>query len=95
MCTEEIACRYGGEEFTLILPNSDLTTTRRRAELIQEKIQRLTLTSHGQIIGPITLSIGISTFPTQGMTSAALLRSADEALYKSKRNGRNRVTMAA
>jgi diguanylate cyclase (GGDEF)-like protein len=92
--SEDIACRYGGEEFVLILPDASLDVTRQRAESLREAIQHVRIQHRGQPLGTITFSMGVSTFPMHGATCEALLRSADEALYRAKREGRNRVVVA-
>ena len=90
----DLACRYGGDEFVLILPEASLDITRQRAERVREAIQRVRIQYRGQTLGPISLSMGVSTFPTHGATYDALLKSADEALYRAKKEGRNRVVIA-
>lgn len=87
----DIACRYGGEELTLILPEASLKGTCRRAEKICEGAAQMQITHRGQKLGPVTLSLGIAAFPHHGSTPAALLKAADSALYQAKSLGRNRV----
>jgi diguanylate cyclase (GGDEF)-like protein len=91
---EDIPCRYGGEEFALILPDAPLDATRRRAEQLREEAQHLRVDHRGEPIGPVTLSMGVATFPLHGATGEAVLRAADDALYRAKRNGRNQVIVA-
>jgi diguanylate cyclase (GGDEF)-like protein/PAS domain S-box-containing protein len=91
---EDIACRYGGEEFTLILPEGTGVVTRQRAEFFREAIQRLDVHFRGRPLGRITASMGVAVFPDHARTSRALLEAADKALYRSKRAGRDRVTVA-
>jgi diguanylate cyclase (GGDEF)-like protein len=88
---EDTACRYGGEEFALILPNSGLDDARRCAERIRDEVRRLHVEHRGQSLGQVTLSVGVATFPTHGASGAAILQSADAALYEAKRAGRDRV----
>lgn len=88
---EDIACRYGGEEFTLILPETDLNTAMQRANAIRAGVEALHVQYLGRELPKVTLSIGLAGFPGDGNTTDALLRAADEALYRAKRNGRNRV----
>ena len=83
----DIACRYGGDEFVLILPDTSRDTTKRRAESIIKKAKSL------NIPVSITISLGIAIFPNDGMTSQVILKSADTALYKAKHEGRNRAVM--
>jgi diguanylate cyclase (GGDEF)-like protein/PAS domain S-box-containing protein len=91
---EDIACRYGGEEFTLILPEGTGAVTLQRAEFFREAIQRLDIHYHNHPLGRITASMGVAVFPDHGRTAKALFEAADKALYRSKNAGRDRVTMA-
>ncbi len=91
---EDIACRYGGEEFTLILPEGTGAVTRQRAEFFKEAIQRLDIHYRGRPLGRITASMGVAIFPDHGRTAKALVEAADKALYRSKSAGRDRVTLA-
>jgi diguanylate cyclase (GGDEF)-like protein/PAS domain S-box-containing protein len=91
---EDIACRYGGEEFTLILPEGTGAVTRQRAEFFKESIQRLDVHFRGNPLGKITASMGVAIFPDHGRTASALVDAADKALYRSKAAGRDRVTLA-
>ncbi|MGL6137711.1 MAG: PAS domain S-box protein [Planktothrix sp.] len=87
----DIACRYGGEEFTLIFPEISLELVKERAEQIRVEVQKLKLKHHYQDLGEITLSLGIAMFPNQGLTGESVMRAADTALYQAKDEGRNRV----
>ncbi len=88
--TEDAPCRYGGEEFALILPDTSGETARRRAELLREELKMLAVQHAGQVLGSVTVSIGIATYPEEG-TAEELLKTADLALYRAKAAGRNRV----
>lgn len=90
----DIACRYGGEEFTLILPEASIEDTRRRAEQLRVDIKHLNIQYRRQPLGAITLSFGVACFPAHGETSEALIRAADAALYRAKAEGRDRVVIA-
>jgi diguanylate cyclase (GGDEF)-like protein len=90
----DVACRYGGEEFVLILPESPPEEARRRADQIRQGFHRLGLSHQGRVLGPVTVSIGIAGYPDHGSEREGLLRSADAALYKAKGEGRDRVMMA-
>ncbi len=90
----DIACRYGGEELTLILPDATLSETYRRAEQIREAIKNLVLEHRGELLGIITASLGIACYPTAGVTGDDLIRAADMALYRAKALGRDRVISA-
>ncbi len=91
---EDIACRYGGEEFTVILPGASADVAQRRAEQIRVAVEQLQVQHQGQTLPPITVSIGVAAYPDHGSTGEELLRCADAALYAGKRNGRNRVASA-
>jgi len=90
----DIACRYGGEEFTLILPEAPLAATRQRAEELREGVKALRVQLRGQPLGPITLSLGVAGFPDHGPNKEVLLRAADAALYHAKQAGRDRVVVS-
>lgn len=91
---EDIACRYGGEEFTLILPETDGEAAGRRAEQIRAAIAGLRVRHMQQDIGPITVSIGLAVHPLHAGSPELLKRQADEALYRAKHGGRDRVEIA-
>lgn len=91
---EDVACRYGGEEFILLLPGSTLEQTRIRAEEMREKAHHLDATFRGQSLGAISLSFGISIFPDHGTSPEILIQIADQALYRAKSEGRDRVIVA-
>ncbi|MDQ4142464.1 MAG: diguanylate cyclase [Actinomycetota bacterium] len=90
----DIACRYGGEEFLLILPEAPLEATRERAENLRRATREVELTFEGKRLQPPTLSLGVAVFPNDGTTRQALLRAADAALYRAKNSGRDRVVSA-
>ena len=91
---EDIACRYGGEEFTIILPGADLTASRDRAEELRQLIASTTVRWDGQIIGNLSISLGVSCFPLHGRTWQEAFKAADKALYAAKQTGRKRVVVA-
>nr|ADI87685.1 hypothetical protein LW2_0100 [uncultured Nitrospirae bacterium MY2-3C] len=90
----DIACRYGGEEFTIIMPESSLEVTTQRAEHIREAATHMHVMYKQQSLGPITLSLGVAVLPLHGSDTNAVLQAADAALYNAKRQGRNRVCVA-
>lgn len=90
----DVACRYGGEEMILILPESSLEETYRRAEEIREAIAQLTVFHHGQYLGHLTVSLGVASFPQHGTTGTVLMQAVDAALYRAKAAGRNHVMVA-
>lgn len=91
----DVFARYGGEEFVILMPETDSETARLIAERIRERVENTRLPVNGQVV-QITISLGISTFNNiQELSFDSLLTQADRALYKSKRTGRNRVTVWA
>ena len=91
---EDVACRYGGEEFILIMPNTSIATAEERAEYLREAVKQLQVESDSQPSDGITLSLGIAIYPEHGRTMEAVLRAADAALYRAKQEGRDRVVIA-
>ena len=89
----DIACRYGGEEFALVLPETGIDPAQRRAEDIRLAISALELSYAERSLGRTTASFGIALFPDHAQDADALLRAADIALYAAKGAGRNRVTV--
>jgi diguanylate cyclase (GGDEF)-like protein len=91
---EDIACRFGGEEFVVILPKANAEDTRRRAEALRLGIRSLRAEHGGPTFPTLTMSIGVAAYPSHGATGESLLRAADEALYQAKGEGRDRVVVA-
>jgi diguanylate cyclase (GGDEF)-like protein len=87
----DIVCRYGGEEFVLILPDSSIDGTYKRAEHIREKVKNLNVYFRGQILPSVTLSMGIAIYPDSGKGLDELIQAADTALYKAKQQGRDKT----
>jgi diguanylate cyclase (GGDEF)-like protein len=92
--TEDIVCRYGGEEFLIVMPDTSLESVRERAEVMRDAIAKLELQHAGHALGKITASFGISFSQDGVLTPEILLRYADEALYESKRRGCNCVSLS-
>jgi diguanylate cyclase (GGDEF)-like protein/PAS domain S-box-containing protein len=92
---DDIACRYGGEEFTLILPGASLDAVCDRAEQLRVGVQSLVVRFNNTQLDTITLSLGIAMWPQHGETEDIVLQAADAALYRAKQGGRNRVEIAA
>jgi len=88
---EDIACRYGGEEFTVLLPETDLDNTLIVAGKIGRSVREHNFVFGSKAFGPITISIGAVVFPLHGQNMEQLLKNADDALYEAKRQGRDRV----
>ena len=91
---EDIACRYGGEEFTLILPEASIVEATQRAEYIRQAIAHLSVQHQRQHLGRVTVSIGVAMYPDHGPTGDIVLRAADAALYQAKARGRNRTVVS-
>jgi diguanylate cyclase (GGDEF)-like protein len=91
---EDIACRFGGEEFTILLPETGRDEAFRVAEKIRIKIRDYDFILKNRSYGPIKLSVGVVSFPENGKTADHLLKMADNALYEAKQAGRDRVVLA-
>ncbi len=91
--SEDVACRYGGDEFVLILPDSSAELAAERADDLRLAVGREKLQYQGHAVRPPTLSFGIASFPADGKNSHELLRAADTALYRAKREGRDKVCL--
>jgi diguanylate cyclase (GGDEF)-like protein len=91
---EDMPCRFGGEEFTLVLTDSDHAHARERADAIRKATAELVVHYRAGTLPPATVSIGVASYPEHGATPEALLRMADQALYRAKQLGRNVVASA-
>jgi diguanylate cyclase (GGDEF)-like protein len=88
----DIVCRYGGEEFLVLMPGTGEDFARSRAEEIRQKSELLIGQMEERVVH-VTLSIGIAVYPAHGENWEEVVRKADNALYQSKHEGRNRVTV--
>ncbi len=86
---EDVACRYGGEEFLLVLPNTDTEGAVAKAQHLRSHIKKLSALTKYRC--QITASVGVATYPHDGMSMATVVKSADAAMYAAKRLGRDRV----
>jgi diguanylate cyclase (GGDEF)-like protein len=91
----DIACRYGGEEFALIMPEMHLEAALMRAEFLRDAAKGIQTRQSGHLLDPITLSMGLAVFPACGEEPEALLKAADTALYRAKKEGRDRICVAS
>jgi len=92
---EDIASRYGGDEFIIVLPDASREVTRERANRLCEHTRRLKTHFKGQTFEMITFSVGVAASPENGTTSEEILKVADTALYLAKHEGRGRVVVAS
>ncbi|MBW1892947.1 MAG: diguanylate cyclase [Deltaproteobacteria bacterium] len=91
---EDIACRFGGEEFVLILPETSLEDSKAKAEALRLKTEdELKINYHGRSLS-ITISLGVAAFPEHGQTTDEVINASDRALYLAKSEGRNRIAVA-
>lgn len=92
--SDDVACRFGGEEFVLLMPAATVATAAGRLEGLRAALAETVIHHAGRRLEPITASIGLACHPTHGTSGQALLRAADEALYQAKRTGGNRIVIA-
>lgn len=90
----DIACRFGGEEFTLVLPDADERAAREWAERLMARVRALEVKSGGQALPKITISMGLALLPAHGEDAETLLQAADLALYDAKHAGRDRLVVS-
>ncbi len=90
----DMPCRYGGEEFLVIMPNATENIVKERAEALRAGIESLDLSHQGNPLKAVTISIGISSYPMNALTEDSLIKAADLALYEAKESGRNRVVVS-
>ncbi|MEQ9235108.1 GGDEF domain-containing protein [Coleofasciculus sp. E2-BRE-01] len=91
----DIACRYGGQQFLLLLPEAALAVTQRRAEQLRQRIEQLSLDYRGQSLGSLTISAGIASFAEHGKTAKEVLQAAQIALNSAIAGGRDRIVIAS
>lgn len=91
----DIASRYGGDEFVIILPGANLEVTKLRAEKLRERVKKLSVLHRSKPLGACSISVGVAAFPVHGTTGEELLKNADLALYDAKNQGRDRVATAS
>jgi diguanylate cyclase (GGDEF)-like protein/PAS domain S-box-containing protein len=91
----DIVCRYGGEEFVIILPEISVDNARQRLEQLRQDLRRVAVRRDGQTIEDVTVSMGIAYYPVHGRTNQSLLHAADKALYRAKELGRDCIVTAS
>nr|WP_242519020.1 GGDEF domain-containing protein [Thiorhodovibrio winogradskyi] len=90
----DLICRYGGEEFVLLLPSAESAPARERGETLRAQVASEPILYEGQPLAPVTVSIGIASYPDPVSDPKDLMARADEALYRAKESGRNRIELA-
>ncbi len=90
----DIACRYGGEEFVILLPECSLDDAMKRVGQLAEELRTVRVSYAGETLGPVTVSVGVASFPLHGARPDALLGAADAAMYRAKQEGRDRIVRA-
>lgn len=91
---EDVVCRFGGEEFTIIMAGMDADAAAQRAEQLRVAVAGSDFDWHGQPVGRITVSAGVATFPSNAGCQDELVRAADKALYVAKKNGRDQIAVS-
>jgi diguanylate cyclase (GGDEF)-like protein len=91
ICASDLAGRYGGEEFLILLSEASLETTQQRAEQLRQNIKQLHFEYQGQALGSITISCGVASFSEHGLTAKTLLQAASAALNHAQEQGCDRV----
>ena len=90
----DVACRFGGDEFVLIMPGASATIAKGRAELLVKDVQTIKLTYSEKGLGNVSASFGVAVFPSHGNSAAVLIKAADTALLLAKKKGRSQVCIA-
>jgi diguanylate cyclase (GGDEF)-like protein len=91
---EDIVCRYGGEEFLIVLQGASLEAADHRAERLLDLSKNLHIQYHGETLGPVTFSMGVACLPDHGTTGGEIIVAADMALFRAKKAGRNRIVVS-
>jgi diguanylate cyclase (GGDEF)-like protein len=91
---DDVPCRFGGEEFVVLLPGMTAEQARERLDGVRRRLEGAAIRWAGGTIGPVTISVGVAATPGHGTSFDELFRAADAALYEAKRGGRNRAVVA-
>jgi diguanylate cyclase (GGDEF)-like protein len=94
MRQSDFPCRYGGDEFNLILPETTLEDGASRAEELRKLVEGLALSYNNQALGKVTVRMGVAAYPKHGETGEAVLKTADDASYRARAIGKNCVVVA-
>ena len=89
--TENVLCRFGGEEFCVLMPDTSVEVATVAAEKLRKAVEAVTIIYSGSKLPPVTISGGVAAFPADAKTPQDILAAADQALYQAKANGRNRM----
>jgi diguanylate cyclase (GGDEF)-like protein len=90
----DVACRFGGEEFVILMPNAPLESAKERGKQILEAIRGLEVPHQGRLLPSVTASLGVAEFPAHASDAEGILDAADHALYVAKRTGRDRMVVS-
>ncbi|MFM8414220.1 MAG: GGDEF domain-containing protein [Planctomycetota bacterium] len=90
----DVPCRYGGDEFVLIMPDATAPEAGARLEPLRDRLAEAAVQHEGRRVEPVTASIGVAECPADGGGLATLLAAADAAMYAAKQRGRNRICLA-
>jgi diguanylate cyclase (GGDEF)-like protein len=91
---EDIVCRFGGEEFVLVMTHASSRALQERAEMLRAGASKLRIVHDGRDIGPLTLSVGVAILSNHAGSGQSVLEAADAALYSAKQAGRDRIVVA-
>lgn len=91
--SSDVACRYGGEEFLVVMPEVGLEVARDRANALRLAMHELKISHEGKALGKVTISLGLSMLPQHGTQVAQLVSAADAALLEAKKQGRDRLVV--
>ena len=91
--TSEVVCRYGGDEFSIIVTGYTLSAIKEFAETLRLKIKQINIEYNGTNLNMFSVSIGIALFPQHGTSYSDLLAAADTALFQAKRKGRDQIAV--
>jgi diguanylate cyclase (GGDEF)-like protein/PAS domain S-box-containing protein len=91
---EDVACRFGGEEFMVMLTEASVNDTFKRADLLRKAVHEMHVRFGGRYLEGVSISVGVAGYPDHGRTANEVIEAADAALYCAKREGRNKVMVA-
>ena len=92
---ENISSRIGGDEFIVVLPDTTKKAAQKRAELLHDLVREIQIQSEDKVLEGISISGGVAAFPKEGSNCSAIFKAADQALYRTKHEGRDRIIVAS